>query len=140
MGQLDPNVVAAVFIYRSDQSEIDVEFAKWGQADGSNAQFVVAPALPATRIQTFALAPSAKRVLVSIDWAPDSIDFTMKPESQEPTDWRYQGPNRPTPDGHRLHINLWLFAGTPPTDARDAEITISSLRIDSHNCARVSTQ
>ncbi|MBL4635718.1 MAG: hypothetical protein JKY56_17790 [Kofleriaceae bacterium] len=134
IGLLDPRVVAAVFLYRSDTSEIDVEFAKWGQLGGPNAQFVVAPAVPATRIRTLKVAPATRRVVVTINWEPESIDFSITPDSLAPMTWRYLGTERPTPNEHRLHINLWLFGGTPSADLSDVELTISSVEIESQNC------
>jgi hypothetical protein len=44
LDNLDKNVVAALFLYKDDQNEVGIEFAKWGVQDPDyNAQYVVQP-------------------------------------------------------------------------------------------------
>jgi hypothetical protein len=40
---LDKNVIGSPFIHRDDTHELDVEFSRWGNESGPNAQFVVQP-------------------------------------------------------------------------------------------------
>lgn len=126
VGQLDPNVVVAFFIYRSDTSEIDIELARWGQTDGKNGQFVVAPPIPESRRHRFHIGPDTTRLPVAIEWTPAFVGF--RAELTRALRWRHRG-HSPTPDGHRLHISLWLHRGRAP--AQEVQISISQVRITS---------
>jgi hypothetical protein len=40
---LDQNVVLGLFLYKDDQHEVDIEFARWGNLSSLNSQYVVQP-------------------------------------------------------------------------------------------------
>lgn len=127
LGRLDPNVVLGIFGYRDDASEWDIEFARWGKRREANAQFVVAPATNPSRLHRFLVPPNSKTLALQVVWHTEFLAFELVTMDGRVERWRYSGPNRPSPDGHRLHINLWLYQGRAPTDERAVEITISEL-------------
>lgn len=128
LGRLDPNVVVGAFVYRRDSSELDVELAQWGVPHADRAQFVVAPALPASRIQRFALPAQLQWLDAGIFWRPNAVAFKMLGAGVQRS-WRYEGTPRPWPDHHALHINLWLHRGRAPTNGRPVTVRLTRLHI-----------
>jgi hypothetical protein len=110
---LDDALVAAVFIYRNDQSEIDVELGRWGNPSAPNAQFVVAPATPRDRLMRFELPRGSAPVAFVVDWREDRVDFEALPARGDATRWTFDGSGRPRAGGHRLHLSLWLREPAP---------------------------
>ncbi len=127
---LDPHVIAAAFFYRNDTSELDIEFARWGQPnDATNAQYVVAPP-SSTRLERFALPGGRTQTQHTITWDADGIDFESRDQDQNLIHaWRYDSPQRPKPDQHWLHINLWLHRGLAPTNRQVADWVIKDVRL-----------
>lgn len=115
IGQLDPNVIVGVFIYRDDRSELDFELGRWGDVDAANAQFVVAPASSPSRLHRFTLPGDTESLDIQLRWRRDEVSFAARPERGETTAWVYRGPQRPSPCGHRVHFNVWLFQGRRPS-------------------------
>lgn len=134
LDRLDPIVSLGLFLYRDDDREIDIEFARWGNPAAANAQYVVQPALPG-RIHRFPWSgprPSVHR----IDWGPGSVAFASGPDRRDPPgdrpspgeEWIFSGGPIPQESaGLRIHINLWLFRGRPPTDGTEVETVISRM-------------
>jgi len=117
---LDPRVVLGLFSYLNDDSEIDVEVARWGNAfDTTNAQFTVQPYVNDGNIWRFT-TPSGPTTY-GFDWGASTIGF-----SGPAGPWQYTGPDVPAFAGHRAHMNLWLFQGRPPTDGREVEVVLRS--------------
>jgi hypothetical protein len=117
---LDRNVVLGLFSYLDDSHEIDVEIARWGNAaDPTNAQFVVQPYLHTGNLFRFT-TPSGPTTY-GFTWGASTVDFTGPSAS-----WTYSGPDVPQPAGERVHMNLWLDRGNPPSDGRDVEVVLRS--------------
>lgn len=129
----DRNVVAAVFLYRDDRHEIDIELSEFGSVAGpANAQYVVQP-LPGRRdgfIQRFSLRSDWSPMTHEIDWGQDMVEFRS---IWNDTDVVASGTaSGPVPEGLLTpRINLWLFAGPaaqgqPPADGCEAHFVIRS--------------
>ena len=128
LGQLDPQVVVGVFVYRDDLSELDVEFSTWGRPGNANAQFAVAPPL-AARMRRFDIDRGTTTVRLGIDWTPDEIRFDMEPDRGPRIGWTYRGDGRPRPRRHSLHLNVWLLDGAAPTDGEPIEVELRDVRV-----------
>lgn len=133
---LDKNVVFSPFIYQNDQKEIDIEFSRWGKAGSKyNAQHVVQPAHQTGNKNTFVVSLTGNHSTHSINWQPGSIQFlSFHGHHPEPpttdfliNEWRYDGKNSPDPGKAKVHINLWLFRGKPPSDGQEVEMVISGV-------------
>lgn len=131
IGTLDPNVVLGLFTWSDDPAynhrEIDVEFARWGNAAGpTNAQYVVQSSPLAGSLQRFA-QPSSAPSVHAFTWARKSVAFASRTSGGESiADWRYSGSAVPRPGGERTHINLWLDNGRPPVDGASVEVVLSN--------------
>lgn len=121
---LDDNLVLGLFTYADDTRELDVEVAKWGSAENSNAQFVVQPYDVSGNTYRFDLPPKAKETVASITWLAGGIDFLAKGDGFKHS-WRYEGPHNPKPDKERAIINLWLMNGKAPKVEKEYEVVIS---------------
>lgn len=118
----DPHVVAAIFLYRDEENEIDIEFSRWG--DQENYQFgnyVVQPAdYPGNQFR-FPILTSGTHTTHRIVWKPDEILFSSwhghydhPPDDKNIAQWQYAGNHIPEANGLRLFFNLWLFRGIAP--------------------------
>ena len=131
---LDPNLVAAVFIYRDDEHETDIEFSRWTFPQAPNAQYVVQPETPESQ-HKFHLRLNGDFSTHVIDWHPDSIrfhswygHFLSLPHSHfRIDDWTYQGKRLPDDNRYRIHINLWMIDNRSPSDNQEAELIIASV-------------
>jgi hypothetical protein len=131
LGNLDPNVVVGLFTWNNDPAynhrEIDVEFARWGNAsDPTAGQYVVQPYDRAGNLRRF-VQPATSASVHAFTWASKSVFFASgTPAGQPIAEWRSKSPDVPRPGGERVHINLWLNGGTPPLDGAETEVVISS--------------
>ena len=135
---LDENAVAALFLYKDDQSEIDIEFAKWGvQNPESNAQYVVQPWDQPGNREPFSMTLSDDHTTHYIDWNASAIQFkSIHGHYPEPPDlahliheWLYVGDDIPVEqECLRIHINLWLYQGNPPAGGQP-EIVVKSAEL-----------
>lgn len=130
LGNSDPNVIIAAFLYLNDKSELDFEFGRFGKRSGPNGQFVVAPPNP-ENMHTFELRAEENTAHLQLNWRTEKVTFQLSTVRSPKRLWSRGGSAVPNPSGHRLHVNIWLYQGRPPTNNMPASITISSLRIDS---------
>jgi len=68
LDSLDKNVVAALFLYKDDQHEIDIEFSKWGWENPNNTWYVVQPSWETGNIDSFQMTLDGTYTTHSIDW------------------------------------------------------------------------
>jgi hypothetical protein len=138
IGSLDPNVVLGLFDYPTPDvggdgtNEIDVEYARWGNASYPPGDFTVWPAKhglkPRGHAFDFTLSGSLSTstfVRSSGAVAFQAVDgggATLGGWTFAPKDPNRRIPQAPTP----VHINLWLFEGRPPTDGLPVELVIRS--------------
>ncbi|MBI5667762.1 MAG: glycoside hydrolase family 16 protein [Chloroflexi bacterium] len=135
---LNENVVLGLFLYKDYRyAELDVELAKWGNAaDPTNAQYVAQPWTTPGNLRRFTSPPGDTTHI--INWRPGYIRFRSivghYPEVPTPTalidEWLYTGPNNPPEsENPRLHLNLWLNGGSPPSDGQEAEVIITDVEV-----------
>jgi hypothetical protein len=131
VSNLDPNVVLGLFTW-SDKAqqahrEIDIEFAKWGQAASTtNAQYVVQPHDRANHLHRFD-QPSVARSTHSFTWTKGRIVWeSTDANGGRIATYTYTGSDVPTPGDERVRLNLWLFGGNPPTNGQPVEVIVES--------------
>ncbi len=132
---LDKYVVASPFLYadtksKEDMLEFDVEFARWGDEAGPNAQFVLQPFTVSGHRERFSLTLSQEYSTHAIQWAANSISFrSSQGLSPTPQDivhgWTYRGENVPK-DGDNLLVNLSLWVLADKTPAKEEELIVES--------------
>jgi hypothetical protein len=133
---LDKNVVLGLFTWDNNAPnhffrEIDIEFAKWGEVDGDNAQFIVQPYYRAGNRYRFNITDLEIPSTHLFDWNEERILFSSY-QGQAPElgamikTWTYAGSDIP-PDGEvNARINLWLFDGIPPSDGESVEVIVEA--------------
>jgi len=139
LADLDKNVVAALFLYKDDQTELDIEFAKWGEENPAhNAQYAVQPWDTPGNRDPFSMTLSTTDTTHYIDWSASSTHFkSIQGHHQEPPDaanliheWLYVGDDIPAEETClRIHMNLWLYQGNPPSDGQEIEITVKDAQL-----------
>lgn len=126
----DPNVVLGLFTWsdRAQQAhrEIDIEFAKWGNAfDPTNAQFVVQPWDALNHLYRF-VAPTTTNTRHSFEWRPGQVTWhSYDSAGVLRATYAYSGQDVPTSRDERVRLNLWLFQGQAPSDGQPVEVIVS---------------
>lgn len=132
VSKLDQNVVGGLFTYLNDEEEIDIEFSRWSDPDNEDSQFAVQPSeLPGNKVR-YDLNLVTDHSTHSFDWQADRIAFFSRQghgltvdDDNRIHEWTYQGNNIPPHRGtERLRMNLWLFRGQSPSDAKEQEMII----------------
>ena len=139
MDNMDKQVVAAMFIYKDDLTEVDIEFAKWGQDNPShNGQYVVQPYTTPGNLEPFTFTLTGDFSTHYFDWRETSIQFkSIHGHHQEPPtqshlihEWLYMGSDIPNENEClKVHINLWLFRGMPPSNGQEVEFIIDNAQL-----------
>ena len=138
--QLDANAVLGLFTWDdfspSDYNrEIDIEFARWGNAaDPTNAQFVVQPWDQSGNLRRYTAVLTDTAATHSFDWQPDSVTFFSAPGhtlNPNPPDafatWVYTNTiSIPDPATVNVRLNLWLLNGNAPSDGQPIEVVIEA--------------
>jgi hypothetical protein len=142
--QLDRNVVLGLFNYPprtvgpDGTNEIDIEFARWGQADAPNGNYTVWPAKPGVKEsgKTFRFTLTGEYTTQRFTWKSRSILLQSlhghRDDNDEefgrwlfhPGDYVARIPQQPMP----VLINLWLFRGKAPTDGKEVEIILQNFK------------
>ncbi len=133
---LDKNIIAALFLYRNDTQEIDIEFAKWGNATADNAQFVIQPSATYGNKERFDLQMNQKTITGIINWQQEAITFSVyagavdRPdESKLIKKWTYTGSDIPKQSSDpAAKINFWLMDGIAPSNQSESELVISKFK------------
>ncbi len=138
--QYDPNVVAGFFTWDTSPEEynreIDIEFAAWGQNDGTNIQYVVQPYTDPSRILVFKPGLNGNLTTHRIVWTPEEVTFSSyhgnvdpdREESEAMLIKRWTHPAAPTAGRVRFRINFWLYQGNVP--AKSAHMVITSFSFE----------
>jgi hypothetical protein len=128
----DPNVVLGLFTWsdRAQQAhrEIDIEFARWGNAgDPTNAQFVVQPWDALNHMYRF-VAPTTTNTRHTFEWRPGQVTWnSYELGGTTPVlraSYSYSGADVPSSKDERVRLNLWLFQGQAPTDGQPVEVIV----------------
>jgi hypothetical protein len=136
--QLDKNAVLGLFTWdaaapANNYREIDIEFSRWGQDSGDNAQYVVQPfGTPGNR-HRFPIALTGLYSTHSFKWEADQILFTSHQGSMpslgaQIDSWLYTGADVPPAGAGNARINLWLYNGVPPSNGQRVEVVIESFQ------------
>ncbi len=127
---LDANVVVGMFVHSDDMNEIDIEFSKWSEPRKyTYHQFVLQPRIDDTNIKRSDYRDRTPLSSHLFHWAPTGVSFRSYVghdiENKPPhKSWDYVGPNNPRPSTEKVHINLWLYKGEPPTDDHEAILVV----------------
>ncbi|HNR32849.1 MAG TPA: hypothetical protein PKI11_18300, partial [Candidatus Hydrogenedentes bacterium] len=144
---LDPNVVFGMFTwetaaYQEYYRELDIEFARWGNAAlDTNAQYVVQPcsACPGCgdHCHRFRadLTDEDSELTSYLVWTPDRAEFRSYygkygagevPPAEQLAGYKvFEGADIPVPGNENFRLNLWLFNGTAPTDGQPVEVLVT---------------
>jgi hypothetical protein len=96
----DQNVIAAMFLYKDDQTEVDIEFGKFGDPNAAyNVQYVVQPWDKPGNRERFSVKLNGTFTTHYINWQPSSTQFKS-----------IHGHYQESPPGHLIHE--WLYTGT----------------------------
>ena len=121
VGQLDANVVLGLFTYETDTRETDLELARWGGVDAHNAQYAVQPATAGNLLRFTVTAQSA--LTLRYRWTPGRAEFSGQDDGRALPAW--VNDRATTSRRGKVHMNLWLFQGRPPTDGRDVDVALT---------------
>jgi hypothetical protein len=131
---LDKNIVAAVFLYKNDRQEMDIEFSRWKHSNAPNTQYVVQPEKP-TNLHKFNMVLNGNFSTHIIDWQPDNIHFEsyyghkiqLPAKDYLINHWDYNSKHLKYDNQYRIHINLWMVDNNPPSNFKEAELIIASI-------------
>jgi hypothetical protein len=138
--RLDDNVVLGLFNYPtrdvgSDAThEIDIEFARWGEAKNPIGNYTVWPVQKGLKQQSkpFSFTLEGQPSTHRFTWSKGQILFqslrgSRNDDGEEfsrwifaPADPEKRISSKPMP----VHINLWLFQGRPPKNNQEVEIVV----------------
>jgi len=142
--RLDDNVVLGLFNYPTRDvgpdatHEIDIEFARWGEARNPLGNFTVWPVERELKqvSKAFPVMLRGDEATHRFTWSRSQIVFHSvnghrEDDRETISTWTY-GPSeparfisqRPMP----VHINLWLFQGRPPKDGQEVEVIIRDFK------------
>ncbi len=134
---LDANAVLGLFTWDDapldgKHREIDIEFSRWSQPAGQNAQYVVQPwDTPGNRYQ-FNMNLLGDLSTHCFEWRAGQITFNSRqgdgacpgaPDDQITT-WNYTGGSIPNHGAENPRINLWLNNGLAPANNQPIEVII----------------
>ena len=140
IGGQDRNVVFGFFNYPGSElgpkieTEIDIEFARWGRSGWKPLNFTVWPPSGKTpnAHKTFSFRKGVRKSLHRFTWERERIIFYTAELNDEgrpvreiswtfqPADYHLRIGDQPMP----LHFNLWGFQGRSPSDERPVEVII----------------
>lgn len=131
IGAIDPNVVLGMFLYppkdvgKDGTNEIDIEIARWGNANAAPINYTAwYRSHKGNRHTSIDVAPTLDHAIFNLNWQPDSVTWTSDIAKSKPVG--FQGDLALKPQ--KLMINLWLFRQSAPSDGREEEFVIRSMR------------
>jgi hypothetical protein len=144
LDHFDDNVVLGLFNYPARDvgpdgtHEIDIEFARWGEARNPMGNFTVWPVERDLRqvTKSFPFVLTGDDATHRFTWSRQRIVFQSvnghgDTPAEELAAWTYHPPEparsiaqHPMP----VHLNLWLFQGRPPKNGQEVEVIIHDFR------------
>ena len=141
---LDDNVVLGLFNYPTGDvgsdgtHEIDIEFARWGEAKNPMGNYTVWPVVKSLQqvSSSFPFTLTGEQTTHRFSWSSDEVKFRSvqgyrDDDRAEINAWVY----RPTEASRHVsqqpmpvHINLWLFNGLAPKNGREVEVIIHDFK------------
>lgn len=137
--RMDKNMVLGLFAYAADDAEIDIEYAKWGNAAQTNVgSYTIQPYTTPGNSFSFVSPLNTSSSTHFFNWQSDVISFASlqghhvadAPSSDVIQQWQYRGADIPDVSRNlRIHINFWLFQGKAPSDVSVTEVIITDVRL-----------
>jgi hypothetical protein len=144
LDRLDDNVVLGLFNYptgdvgQDGTHEIDIEYARWGEAKNPMGNFTVWPVEKSLKhvTKSFPFSLAGEQMTHRFTWRRGQILFQSlegcrSDDHEELSRWLYNPPE-PTrsisQQAMPVHINLWLFKGRPPKSGQEVEIIIRAFK------------
>jgi hypothetical protein len=145
--QLDPNIVLGLFDYGppalgpDGTHEIDIEYSRFGSTTGNIGRWTVWPnalSTPPVFARTpFLFALGADPTTTSqFNWSSTNVAFSTMSGFQPPgsstntlSSWNFQPTDPSTTISQSpmpVHMNFYLYQGSPPTNGQGAEVVIHS--------------
>jgi hypothetical protein len=137
---LDENVVLGLFSYPTGEvgpdetHEIDIEFARWGNAENPIGNYTVWPVDKSLKQVTtpFPFACTDDRTTHLFIRKRERVEFRslqghQKGGGEEIARWTYkpdEAAQRISQQPMPIHINLWLFKGMAPNNGQEVEVII----------------
>lgn len=138
--QLDENVVLGLFTWddvapQHHYREVDIEFSRWGEVGGTNAQYVVQPWTTQGNRHRFNIPAEEAVSTHRFTWLPTAAHFfssrgRLYPHvpADELHAWSYTSADVPPAGGENTRMNLWLLDGRAPVNNQSVEIIVESFR------------
>ncbi|RKD86527.1 glycoside hydrolase family 16 protein [Mangrovibacterium diazotrophicum] len=131
------NVIAGLFLYENDSSEIDIEFPNRGSHSLLGWYTVQPGPYSHSNHEKFALNLSGSYSTHSFIWKKDLIEFesyhghadSLPGQNHLINRWTYVGQNIPKEGKEHLHLNLWLDEGKAPGDQKEVELVINYVHV-----------
>lgn len=123
----------------TDAKEFDIEMARWGDPDGPDAQFAVAPWQHTGNGDKYTFGPLWEPTIHAVTWTEGALDFgsaegAVWPPAEEDVlhTWSYRGPDVPVEGDNRARINLWTFRffGLPAGAGDDVSLAVRRFDFD----------
>jgi hypothetical protein len=139
--KFDVNTVLGLFTYYNDTQEIDVEMARWGDANDNVAQYALQPAGRAGNLHRFPIQNVSGDSVHEFTWCANYIHFVSRWNETinnelitRSAEWWYAGSDNPLPRTERVHLNLWLMSGLAPVAGLEDEVIIKSFTFTPNAC------
>ncbi len=144
LDRLDDNVVLGLFNYPTGDvgpdatHEIDIEFARWGDAKNPMGNYTVWPVEKSLKQAThsFAFTQADDETTHRFAWSRSQVQFRSlhghrDDDRGESSHWVFS-PKEPartiSQQPMPVHINLWLFKGRTPKNGREVEVIIHDFK------------
>ncbi|MFM0321089.1 glycoside hydrolase family 16 protein [Caballeronia glebae] len=131
IGSVDPNVVLGLFFYppkdvgADGTNEIDVEIARWGRENAPQVNYTVwNRSTKGNRHREYHVPESAEQANFEIDWSADRVQWLSSFHPASPI--TYKG--NIAESEQFVILNLWLFKSPRPSDGREVEFVIKSMK------------
>jgi hypothetical protein len=144
LDRFDDNVVLGLFNYPTEDvgtdgtHEIDIEFARWGDAKNPMGNYTVWPAVKSLKqaSRSFPFNLAGEETTHRFIWSRDEVKFRSlhgqrDDDREEISTWIYS-PGEPSrwvsQQPMPVHINLWLFKGLAPKNGLEVEVIIHDFK------------
>ena len=142
MDKIDPNVMMSMFLYASDDSEVDLEFSKFKKdseinQDG-NVQFVVQPYYKPGNLDRFEIKQNGSYTSYVIDYKKDSIKFeayhghNTSNKKNLIKEWTYSGKYIPSPEKLKLRVNVYIRGKEAPAEDSTLGLKLKRIKFTPH--------
>ena len=144
LDRFDDNVVLGLFNYPTRDvgadatHEIDIEFARWGNAMNPMGNYTVWPVVKSLKqaSKSFRFMLTDEQTTHRFTWTGEGVKFQSlqghyDDEHLQISTWVYSpvdAPQRVSQQPMPVHINLWLFKGMPPKNSHEVEVIIHQFK------------